>query len=95
MTLILFEEPEAFLHPPQQEILAHSLTTLADNPDQQVVCSTHSSHFVSRNASRIPAIGCLKRDNGRVLACQIDAKEWDEIVDANQVMNKIATKCRN
>jgi predicted ATP-dependent endonuclease of OLD family len=95
MTLILFEEPEAFLHPPHQEILAHSLTMLADNPDQQVICSTHSSHFVSRNAARIPAIGCLKRDNGRVLACQIDAKAWDEIVDANQVMNKIAAKWPN
>lgn len=90
MTLILFEEPEAFLHPPQQEILAQSLTTLADNPDQQVICSTHSSHFVSRNATRIPSLTRLKRDNGRVVVGQIDAKAWDDIVDANQAMNKIA-----
>jgi len=92
MMLILFEEPEAFLHPPQQEILAQSLTTLADNPDQQVICSTHSSHFVSRNAARIPAIAHLKRDNGLVSICQIDTQSWDEIVDANQAMNKIAVK---
>ncbi len=95
MTLILFEEPEAFLHPPQQEILAQSLTTLADNPDQQVICSTHSSHFVSRNAVSIPAIARLKRDNGRVSVCQIDTKAWEEIVDANLVMNKIAAKWPN
>ncbi|MFA5187465.1 MAG: AAA family ATPase [Patescibacteria group bacterium] len=92
MTLILFEEPEAFLHPPQQEILAESLATLAGNADQQVICSTHSSHFVSRNAARIPAIARLKRDNGRMTVCQIDAKSWDEIVDANQALNKIAVK---
>lgn len=92
MTLILFEEPEAFLHPPQQEILAHGLTTLAMNSDQQVICSTHSSHFVSRNAARIPAIACLKRDNGRVSVWQIDTKAWEEIVDANQVLSKIAAK---
>jgi len=92
MNLILFEEPEAFLHPPQQEILAQSLTTLASNPDQQVICSTHSSHFVSRNAAHIPAIARLKRDNGRVSICQIDTKAWDEIVDANQAINKIAVK---
>jgi predicted ATP-dependent endonuclease of OLD family len=92
MNLILFEEPEAFLHPPQQEILAQSLTTLASNPDQQVICSTHSSHFVSRNAAHIPAIARLKRDNGRVTVCQIDARSWDEIVDANQAMNIIAAK---
>ncbi len=92
MTLILFEEPEAFLHPPQQENLAQSLTKLANNPDQQVICSTHSSHFVSRNAAHIPAIACLKRDSGLVSAFQIDTKSWDEIVDANQAMNKIAVK---
>lgn len=92
MNLILFEEPEAFLHPPQQEILAQNLTTLANNPDQQVICSTHSSHFVSRNAAHIPAIARLKRDNGRITVCQIDARAWDEIVDANQAMNIIAAK---
>lgn len=92
MNLILFEEPEAFLHPPQQEILAQSLTTLANNPEQQVICSTHSAHFVSRNAACIPAIARLKRDNGRVVLCQIDSKAWDEIVDANQALNKIAAK---
>jgi len=92
MNLIVFEEPEAFLHPPQQEILAQNLTMLANNPDQQVICSTHSAQFVSRNASHIPAVARLKRDNGRISVCQIGADAWDEIVDANQVINKIATR---
>lgn len=95
MLLILFEEPEAFLHPPQQEILAQSLMTLANNSAQQVICSTHSAHFVSRNAAHIPAIVRLKREAGRVSVCQVDARVWDEIVDANQVMNKIAVKWPN
>ena len=60
MTLILFEEPEAFLHPPQQEILAQNLATMSGNSDQQVICSTHSSHFVSRNAARIPSIASFQ-----------------------------------
>jgi putative ATP-dependent endonuclease of OLD family len=92
MTLILFEEPEAFLHPPQQEVLADSLRALAGNRDQQVICSTHSSHFVSRNARCIPAIARLKRDTGRVSVHQIDTQVWDEIVDANQAINRIAAK---
>ena len=92
MSMILFEEPEAFLHPPQQEILAHSLVTLASNPDQQVICSTHSSHFVSRNAAHIPSIGRLKRENGRVSIHQIGTKDWDDLVDANHVLNRIAAK---
>lgn len=92
MLLILFEEPEAFLHPPQQEILAQNLMMLASNSDQQVICSTHSTYFVSRNAAHILAIVRLKRETGRVSASQVDAMAWNEIVDANQVMNKIAAK---
>lgn len=92
MNLILFEEPEAFLHPPQQEVLAQSLLTLAGNPDQQVICSTHSSHFVSRNADKIPSIARLRRVGGKISVGQIGDKEWNEIVDANQALNKIAAK---
>lgn len=92
MSLILFEEPEAFLHPPQQETLAQSLRTLGDALDQQVLCSTHSSHFVSRNTTSIPSIARLKRKNGCVTICQINPDTWDEIVDANQTINKIAAK---
>jgi hypothetical protein len=92
MRLILFEEPEAFLHPPQQEVLAHNLATLAQAPDQQVLCSTHSSHFVSRRAADIPSIACLRRDGGRVSISQIDRSAWDEIVDANQALNNISTR---
>jgi putative ATP-dependent endonuclease of the OLD family len=79
MLLILFEEPEAFLHPPQQEILTQSLMTLASNS----------------NTAHIPAIVCLKRESGCVSVCQVDAMAWDGIVDANQVMNKIAAKWPN
>src|SRR5690606_30096707 len=64
MTLILFEEPEAFLHPPQQETLARSLMGVSANKEWQVTCATHSSQFVSRNASSIPAIVRLQRSEG-------------------------------
>lgn len=92
MTLILFEEPEAFLHPPQQEILALNLSAITENLDQQVICSTHSSHFVSRNALNIPSLARFKRDEGRVLIFQIASETWDKIIDANQTINKIAVK---
>jgi putative ATP-dependent endonuclease of the OLD family len=92
LSLILFEEPEAFLHPPQQEALARNLSTLATNPDQQVLCSTHSSHFVSRNTSDIPAIARLRRCGAEVIVSQIDEQSWAEIVDANQVLNAIAER---
>jgi predicted ATP-dependent endonuclease of OLD family len=91
-TLVLFEEPEAFLHPPQQDILARSLSSLSCKENWQVLCTTHSSHFVSRNANEIPAIARVTRVNGKVEAKQINAEAWSSIVDANQAINSIATK---
>lgn len=95
LTLILFEEPEAFLHPPQQEILSRSLTAVGNKEHWQVVCTTHSSHFVSRNADSIPAIVRVLRAAGAVKAFQIGATDWANIVNANKAILAIAAKFPN
>jgi hypothetical protein len=92
LTLILFEEPEAFLHPPQQEILARSLMALANKDNWQVVCTTHSSHFVSRNADFIPAIVRVMRTGGNVESFQISDVDWSAIVTANKAIEAIVAK---
>ena len=90
LTLVLFEEPEAFLHPPQQEILARSLMAMAGKDNWQVICTTHSAHFVSRNAESIPAIVRVVRSAGNVEAFQISSTDWATIVNANQAIEAIA-----
>jgi putative ATP-dependent endonuclease of the OLD family len=92
MTLLLFEEPEAFLHPPQQDILARNLMKFSNPDENQVVCSTHSPHFVSRNSNNIPGLIHFSRETGIIKTYQISVDEWDSIVDANQSINKIAAK---
>lgn len=92
MTLILFEEPEAFLHPPQQDVLARDLRAIATSQDRQVLCSTHSPNFVSRNADAIPSIIRMTRDDAIVSAYQISSERWGQIVDANQAINPIVQK---
>lgn len=92
LTLILFEEPEAFLHPPQQEILARSLMAMANKDSWQIVCTTHSSYFVSRNADSIPAIVRMTRTNGSVEAFQISDADWAAIVSANKAIEAIVAK---
>lgn len=89
LTLILFEEPEAFLHPPQQEILARSLMAMAGKDNWQVICTTHSSHFVSRNADSIPAIVRVMRTDGKVDSFQICDADWSIIVTANKAIEAI------
>lgn len=90
LNLLLFEEPEAFLHPPKQEALARNLRALVSSPGWQTICTTHSPHFVSRETNDIPAISRLRRESGRMRANQISEQDWDDIVNSNQAINKIA-----
>lgn len=92
LTLVLFEEPEAFLHPPQQIDLARNLREVATRPTWQVICSTHSAHFASRQAADIPSIVRLRREAGEVKASQISEQRWANIVDGNAAINLIAGK---
>ena len=92
MNLVLFEEPEAFLHPPQQDILARKLMSLASSNQMQIVCATHSAHFVSKNTDYIPSIVRLSRQDGLVIKYQIDEDSWKHIVESNQEINDIAKK---
>lgn len=92
LNLVLFEEPEAFLHPPQQDDLARNLVKVSDADDWQVVCSTHSAHFVSRNAARIPAIIRTQRNDGIVSAFQVKEDVWQSIIDSNHAIQQVAAK---
>lgn len=92
MNLLLFEEPEAFLHPPQQEDLARSLIRMGGTEDWQVVCTTHSAHFVSRNAARIPAIIRLRKPGSVASAYQLNAQDWERLVEDNQTVNDLLDK---
>ncbi|EIM62957.1 ATP-dependent nuclease [Desulfobacter postgatei] len=92
LNLVLFEEPEAFLHPPQQDDLARNLIRVSEAEDWQIVCSTHSAHFVSRNVGRIPTIIRTRREAGVINTFQVDQEKWDTIVDANRAIAQVADK---
>jgi len=76
---ILFEEPEAFLHPSQEEVLHESLIALAKDDDTQVLLTTHSSRFVSRTMNDLTKVIRLRRDAGITTAFQIGQEELDEL----------------
>lgn len=82
-TLILFEEPEAFLHPSQQEVLNNSLNSLAENDSQQILISTHSPTFVSKNIDSIPSLIRIEKSNGVTQIFQITDEKKEEIIREN------------
>jgi len=84
-TLILFEEPEAFLHPSQQEKMNLSLRSLAESEGQQILITTHSPIFVSKNTEDLSSLVKIKRD-GESKVFQIDKVMINDLLDQNSGM---------
>jgi len=92
LTLILFEEPETFLHPLQQETLNRSLHKFAQEQNQQVLISTHSAHFVSKNINKLKSIIKLNKQSGRTSLKQIDDSLMKDIIEGNTNFKNILEK---
>jgi len=88
-TLILFEEPEAFLHPAQQEILNLSLKEIASAVNEQVLISSHSTHFVSKNIDDITSIIKLSKTRAKTIVSQINEMDLLEILRENKEIKEI------
>ena len=88
-TLILFEEPEAFLHPSQQVQLDISLKKLAKLEGQQVLISTHSPIFVSKNIEDLKTILSVKKQNVVTKIFQIKSEDVDKLLNNNYSLFKM------
>ena len=84
MTWILFEEPEAFLHPGQIDVLDESLDKIILDEGNQVLITTHSPRFVSRNISDLPSIIRLCKNTAESSVKQISREVLDSILNTNQ-----------
>lgn len=62
--LILFEEPEAFLHPNQQENMAYQLRKLSQLSDHQVFITSHAPNFLDKAHESLLEIIRVKRTFG-------------------------------
>ncbi|MCW2236654.1 ATP-dependent nuclease [Azospirillum canadense] len=87
LSLLLFEEPEAYLHPVQQESLCRSLQQIGKKPQQQVLASTHSTNFVNHNSDDLTSIVRLSRFNGKTIVGQILKESLTSIFSDNQQIN--------
>lgn len=91
-TLILFEEPEAFLHPSQQEVLDIYLRNLSQEDNQQVLITTHSPVFVSRNIEDLMCIIRLEKNNAITSPYQLSSENISELFDSNLSMLKFLSE---
>ena len=81
---ILFEEPEAFLHPGQIDILDDSLDKIILDEGNQVLITTHSPRFISRNIADLPSLIRLCKTTAESSVRQVTREVLDSILDTNQ-----------
>lgn len=81
---ILFEEPEAFLHPSQIAVLDTNLRTISENVTSQVLITSHNPEFISRNIEDIPAIARFSKENCRTTIGQVTKDKLMKIFEVNQ-----------
>lgn len=89
LTVLLFEEPEVFLHPIQQSILCRSLKTVGSTDGQQVLISSHSPYFVSHHTDDLPSIIRLNKQSHCTNTGQIDSITLKEIFVNNRRINDL------
>lgn len=77
--LVLFEEPEAFLHPSQQESMAYHLRRLGAEEGQQVIITTHSPIFAGKAAEEIGQLVRVQRLSGATLTFQPKGAKIEEM----------------
>ena len=89
LQLLLFEEPEAFLHPQQQDVLDANLRLLGEVVGRQVLAATHSSHFVSYNTDDLVDLVRFCRVDGKTRIHQISRDQLAEIFEDNLAIKAI------
>lgn len=87
-TLLIFEEPEAFLHPAQQDVLFRSLKDLSNSENQQVMISTHSAQFVGKSVNDINSILRLHRTGEQTKGYQLTEAKLRSVLANNLVAAK-------
>jgi predicted ATP-dependent endonuclease of OLD family len=79
-TLLLFEEPEAFLHPSQQENMAYHLRRLGKESEQQVIVTSHSPVFVGKSSDELCQICRIQKIDGISKVHQLKQSDEDDLI---------------
>lgn len=91
-SLILFEEPEAFLHPEQQVNMALGLRHLGSIDGQQVVATTHSPVFISKSSYNLNEIIRVAKEGGISRVYQVPASKLDDLFGAGMALGEVLKK---
>jgi len=85
LTWILFEEPEAFLHPSQIDVLDESMDKMVADEGSQILITTHSPKFVSRNIEELTSLIRICKTSSESTVKQVLPKTLETILNSNKL----------
>jgi AAA15 family ATPase/GTPase len=89
--LILFEEPEIYLHPKAITLLRKALYDICENSPFQILCASHSSHLIDISKPHTSLVRMVKNENGTTDVYQVGDSIFsstDEIKQQVQMINR-------
>lgn len=94
--LILFEEPESFLHPNQQENMAYRLRELSKSDGQQIIITSHAPTFLDKAHENLLEIVRVRRVKGITHINQLTKVQLKDIfekgIELETLFQDIVTK---
>lgn len=88
--LILFEEPELFLHPKSERLLREQLYSLVSSSPFQMMCATHSGQMIDISKPHSSLVRIVKNLDETVVTHQVghDLFQSDEMKNFVQMINR-------
>jgi putative ATP-dependent endonuclease of the OLD family len=86
--LLLFEEPEAFLHPGQIDALRRDVEELAAG-DYQPIVTTHSPRFLAGGLEKLSTIARLHRDGGVTTSRQLTEERLADLLSTDFMFGEL------
>ena len=88
--LLLFEEPELFLHPKSTRLLRQELYSLAENSPFQILCCTHSPQMVDISKPHCSLVRTCKLDDESTVTHQVGHDIFQSEINKNfiQMINR-------
>lgn len=83
--LLLFEEPELFLHPKSTKLLREELYSLAENSPFQILCCTHSPQMVDISKPHCSLVRTCKQEDETTSTHQVGHDIFQSKINKNYV----------
>ena len=68
--VILFEEPEIYLHPSNKRKFRNTLYQIAEQDDYQIICVSHDPQLIDLSREHTSLVRFVKRENGETIIYQ-------------------------